>query len=107
MFKQLTLETDQSLFPWSDNQSEEMVIFEPGDFREFTQLAKGDGVAGEFYFRRSGYDLKYTRSYRKLDDIVAYLGGFIEFVIIGATFFIGYYNDLLYSLSLANKLYNF
>lgn len=79
------METDESIWPWEDRSEQVMPIFQPGDFRE--QMVVGEGLpVGEFYLRRSPYTIKYERKFQKFDDIVAYIGGFIEFVIIGASF---------------------
>ncbi|KRX01659.1 hypothetical protein PPERSA_03743 [Pseudocohnilembus persalinus] len=105
-FREVTIETDESIYLWNDKQNQTFAMFQPNDFREQVQTGE-DLLYGEFYIRRSPYTVVYHREYQKLDDIASYIGGFSEVFIVMATVIVGFYNETTLSISLANKLYHF
>ena len=62
------------------------------------QPTQTSGIYSSFYFRKSDQKIKITRVYRKIDDMLSYLGGL--FGIVAAVFgvVISNYNKCCYAL---------
>lgn len=58
------------------------------------------------HFEKSGTYTSYTRTYQKLDTLLAYVGGLIG-TILGLIFILHSYNELCYQLSLGGRLYRY
>ena len=54
--------------------------------------------------RKSSLSLKVSRSYRKLDDTISYIGGLFS-AILSALVLIGMYNQFSYQIDIAQHLY--
>lgn len=57
--------------------------------------------------RRSPYTIIYTRKFSKIDELLSYIGGFIQSIIFICGYLIKEYNEGQYNIKLANKLYRF
>ncbi|CAD8141300.1 unnamed protein product [Paramecium octaurelia] len=108
-FKKYQIRTDQSLVPvFDDEQIENVFTKEPADFRDITTLGSPtDKQYIALYFRRSPYTKYITRQFQKVDDLLSYLGGFVNIVVVFLGFFVGFYNKQQYLIELANKVYDF
>ncbi|CAD8070680.1 unnamed protein product [Paramecium sonneborni] len=104
LITQYDLNNDDSIIYEEFHQSQAFAI----DSRDSKQIVNIDNdVFASFIFKKN--KLKYTvnRSYQKITDLLARLGGFlkISFFILG--FVIQIYNRLQLYLILANKIYEF
>ncbi|CAD8060136.1 unnamed protein product [Paramecium sonneborni] len=108
-FKKYQINTDQSLVPvFDDEQLENVFMKEPADFRDITTLGSPtDKQYIALYFRRSPYTKYITRKFQKVDDLLSYLGGFVNIVVVFLGFFVAFYNKQQYLIELANKVYDF
>ncbi|CAD8143459.1 unnamed protein product [Paramecium octaurelia] len=108
-FKKYQINTDQSLVPvFDDEQVENVFMKEPADFRDITTLGSAtDKQYIALYFRRSPYTKYITRQFQKVDDLLSYLGGFVNIVVVFLGFFVAFYNKQQYLIELANKVYDF
>ncbi|CAD8049224.1 unnamed protein product [Paramecium primaurelia] len=108
-FKKYQINTDESLVPvFDDEQIENVFTKEPADFRDITTLGSPtDKQYIALYFRRSPYTKYITRSFQKVDDLLSYLGGFVNIVVVFLGFFVAFYNKQQYLIELANKVYDF
>lgn len=64
-----------------------------------------NGQYADFYFRKSDQKIKVSRSFRKIDDLLSYIGGL--FGILAAVFGIAikHYNKCSYELEMSNKIF--
>ncbi|CAD8090733.1 unnamed protein product [Paramecium sonneborni] len=104
LITQYDLNNDESIIYENVHQSQAYAV----DSRDSKQVVNIDNdVYASFIFKKN--KLKYTvnRSYQKITDLLARLGGFlkISFFILG--FVIQIYNRLQLYLILANKIYEF
>ncbi len=73
--------------------NESIFLKEPKDYIESTDLGTPkDKSYATFYLRRSFYTLYTNRVYQKLDDILSYLGGFLNIVVLGIGLGVTIYN---------------
>ncbi|EAS00224.3 transmembrane protein, putative (macronuclear) [Tetrahymena thermophila SB210] len=105
-FQQVEIDTDQSLMPQQDIEQNIFPYYSPRDFREQIEAGSPDQYA-VFYFRRSSISNTYKRSFQKIDDLISYIGGFFQAILMVLGFIVGYYNEWVFIVDIANRLYNF
>ncbi|KAL4455127.1 hypothetical protein ABPG74_006509 [Tetrahymena malaccensis] len=105
-FQQVEIDTDESLMPQQDIDENVFPYYSPRDFREQFEAGSPDQYA-VFYFRRSSISNTYKRSFQKIDDLISYIGGFFQAILMVLGFIVGYYNEWVFIVDIANRLYNF
>ncbi|KAM3126722.1 hypothetical protein pb186bvf_021172 [Paramecium bursaria] len=99
---------DESLLPIEDISYNNLYARQTSDYRDLTSLgSKSDTVFARFYFRRSPYTEQIHRSYQKIQELLAQLGGFLQVMLIVFGFLILNYNKFQLMMQLANDLFNF
>ncbi|CAK58154.1 unnamed protein product (macronuclear) [Paramecium tetraurelia] len=84
------------------------LIIQSVDYRDLTELGRDtDQNYAIVYLRRSQFSEYVNRRYMKIDELLAFLGGFLQIMITGFGIFIMYYNKLQLQIELSNKFYNF
>ncbi|EAS03542.2 transmembrane protein, putative (macronuclear) [Tetrahymena thermophila SB210] len=106
-FTQNTINTDQSLIPFKDIQTEQYLRYSFGNLRQQYVIGYQPVVYGDFYIRKDCMSYIHNRSFTKISEILSYIGGFTQVFILFTAIIVNYYNDYMYSISLANKLYDF
>jgi hypothetical protein len=64
-------------------------------------------VMGEYFVRLSTENIKIKKSYRKIDDYLAYVGGILKFILSLVGILVIEYNKFHLDLTIANRLFNF
>jgi hypothetical protein len=83
------MDTDESLSPVEDHYKESgAVILDPAEAMYYK--VRGTEYL-KFYIRKSPIGVEITRSYRKIDDVISYVGGLFSFLLI-AFGFVSLYN---------------
>ncbi|KAL4509332.1 hypothetical protein ABPG72_018263 [Tetrahymena utriculariae] len=106
-FTESTVSTDQSLIPFKDIQEEQYLTYSFGNLRQQYVIGNQSSIYGEFYIRKDNMAYTYNRYFLKVGDILSYIGGFTQVFILVTAIIVNYYNDYMYSISLANKIYDF
>ncbi|KAL4479909.1 hypothetical protein ABPG74_020425 [Tetrahymena malaccensis] len=106
-FTQSNIETDQSLIPFKDIQNESYLLYSFGNLRQQYVLGYQPVIYADFFIRKDSMTYTYSRSFTKISEILSYIGGFTQVFILFTAIIVNYYNDYMYSISLANKLYDF
>ncbi|KAL4509333.1 hypothetical protein ABPG72_018264 [Tetrahymena utriculariae] len=106
-FTENIVNTDQSLIPFQDMQSQSYLHYSFGNLRQQYTIGNQQVVYADFYIRKDSMIYTYNRSFTKISEILSYIGGFTQVFILFTAIIVNYYNDYMYSISLANKLYDF
>ncbi|CAD8100411.1 unnamed protein product [Paramecium primaurelia] len=107
-YRQYIVNNDESLLPYQDIKTEEMIIRKAEDFRDLTELGRDtDTIFATLYLRRSPFTEIINRNYQKVGDLLSYLGGFMQILKVIFGFFIAFYNRTSMLIELSNKLYDF
>ncbi|KAL4479910.1 hypothetical protein ABPG74_020426 [Tetrahymena malaccensis] len=106
-FTESVVSTDQSLIPFKDIQQEQYLTYSFGNLRQQYVIGNSTSVYGDFYIRKDNMVYTYNRYFLKVGDILSYIGGFTQVFILVTAIIVSYYNDYMYSISLANKIYDF
>jgi hypothetical protein len=64
-------------------------------------------VMGEYFVRLSTENIKIKKSYQKIDDYLAYVGGILKFILSLVGILVIEYNKFHLDLTIANRLFNF
>ncbi|EGR34205.1 small GTP-binding protein, putative [Ichthyophthirius multifiliis] len=103
---EFNINTDISLLPYNDIQSEKFPYFNLDGFREQNLIGDFEEFI-EIFISRSYFTKLIERKFQKIDEIIAYVGGFAQAFLIFSAFMVSYYNEYIYAIELANKLYDF
>ncbi|EGR34203.1 hypothetical protein IMG5_020680 [Ichthyophthirius multifiliis] len=98
--------TDESLMPYEDINNQNFPYIQLSGFRESNLLGNYDEYL-DIQINRSYYTNNIYRKFQKIDEIIAYVGGFAQAFLIFSAFLVSYYNEYIYMIELANKLYDF
>ncbi|CAD8066755.1 unnamed protein product [Paramecium primaurelia] len=106
-YQKYNVTTNQNIFPYiEDNQEQLFNIKQQGDFRVNNVQNSGSSYSA-LYMRRSPYTYKVKRDFQDLADLLSYLGGFANIVVMIFGFFISFYNKSQFMIELANQVYDF
>ncbi|CAD8188843.1 unnamed protein product [Paramecium pentaurelia] len=107
-WRKFNFQTDESLTPFKSVKNETYFARTATDFRDLTLLgADTDTIYAQFYLRRSTFTENIQRNYQKVDDLMSYLGGFLQIMIAFFGFFIQVYNKQSQLVDLSNELFDF
>ncbi|CAK60745.1 unnamed protein product (macronuclear) [Paramecium tetraurelia] len=107
-FRKYQFQNDDSLLPFQSINEKELIVRQSVDYREITEIGRqGDKNYGIVYLRRSQFSEYIDRRFTKIDELLSFLGGFLQIMITGFGIFIMYYNKLQLQIELSNKLFNF
>ncbi|CAD8126731.1 unnamed protein product [Paramecium sonneborni] len=106
-YQKYNITTNQNIFPYiEDNQEQLYNIKQQGDFRVSNVQNSGSSYSA-IYMRRSPYTYQLKRDFQDLADLLSYLGGFANIVVMIFGFFITFYNKSQFMIELANQVYDF
>ncbi|CAD8121757.1 unnamed protein product [Paramecium sonneborni] len=108
-YRKYQFENDNSLMPFfKDIHEKELIVRQSVDYRDLTELGRDtDKNYAIVYLRRSQFSEFIYRRFMKIDELLSFLGGFLQIMITGFGIFIMYYNKLSLQIELSNKLYKF
>ncbi|CAD8111553.1 unnamed protein product [Paramecium sonneborni] len=108
-YRKYYFQNDNSLMPFFKSIDEkELIVRQSVDYRDLTELGRNtDQNYAIVYLRRSQFSEFIQRRFMKFDELLSFLGGFLQIMITGFGIFIMYYNKLSLQIELSNKLYNF
>ncbi|CAD8179145.1 unnamed protein product [Paramecium pentaurelia] len=108
-YRKYQFENDDSLMPFFKSiNDKELIVRQSVDYRDLTEIGRDtDRNYAIVYLRRSQFSEYINRRFMKIDELLAFLGGFLQIMITGFGVFIMYYNKLQLQIELSNKLYNF
>ncbi|CAD8096070.1 unnamed protein product [Paramecium primaurelia] len=107
-FRKYDFQNDDSLLPYQSINDKELIVRQSVDYRDLTEIGRDtDENYAIAYLRRSQFSEFINRRYIKIDELLSFLGGFLQIMITGFGIFIMYYNKLSLQIELSNKLYNF
>ncbi|KAL4429874.1 hypothetical protein ABPG74_022897 [Tetrahymena malaccensis] len=100
------VETDESIFLIKQIHQDTYITIDNGDFRQQNAVGQFDKFC-EIFFLRSAYSTDIKRQFMKLDEVISYIGGFSQIFLLISTIIVSFYNEYVYYLELANRLYDF
>ncbi|CAD8062211.1 unnamed protein product [Paramecium primaurelia] len=107
-FRTKKVTTDQGILMYADKQNETFAFRDYGDQREQFEISRiTPNYYGAFYFQRSPYSYNINRKFLRLDELLSYLGGFTQFMIVVVGIIVRFYNRQHMIISIANDLYEF
>ncbi|CAD8197434.1 unnamed protein product [Paramecium pentaurelia] len=107
-FRTKKVTTDQGILMYPDKQNETFAFRDYGDQREQFEISRiTPNYYGAFYFQRSPYSYQINRKFLRLDELLSYLGGFTQFMIVVVGILVRFYNRQHLIVSIANDLYEF
>ncbi|CAD8200045.1 unnamed protein product [Paramecium pentaurelia] len=108
-YRKYDFQNDDSLIPFFKSiNDKELIVRQSVDYRDLTEIGRDtDENYAIAYLRRSQFSEFINRRYIKIDELLSFLGGFLQIMITGFGIFIMYYNKLSLQIELSNKLYNF
>ncbi|CAD8182846.1 unnamed protein product [Paramecium pentaurelia] len=107
-FRTKKVTTDQGILMYPDKQNETFAFRDQGDQREQFEISRiTPNYYGAFYFQRSPYSYQINRKFLRLDELLSYLGGFTQFMIVVVGILVRFYNRQHLIVSIANDLYEF
>ncbi|KAM3131020.1 hypothetical protein pb186bvf_016832 [Paramecium bursaria] len=107
-FRKRSVLTDTGILMVPNVLQTDLASRDIGDHREqiaINQLTPG--YYGAFYPQISPFSYQYNRQYYRLDQLLSYLGGFLQFVIVVVGIVVSFYNKQHLIVSMANDLYEF
>ncbi|CAD8094889.1 unnamed protein product [Paramecium primaurelia] len=107
-FRYKEVNSDRGILMYPDIEKEIYPYREHGDQRDqisINYLTQNN--YGAFYFSRSPYKYIIQRDFMRLDELLSYLGGFTQFMIVIVGIFVSIYNREHLKISMANDLYEF
>ncbi|EAS04032.1 transmembrane protein, putative (macronuclear) [Tetrahymena thermophila SB210] len=106
-FSENVIQTDESLLPFPSILNETIVNFQAGNFRPQYTFGQVGDVFADFFIRKDPFVYKINRSFQKISQIISYIGGFAQIFILVTAILVNQYNEYVYAISLANKIYDF
>ncbi|CAD8171893.1 unnamed protein product [Paramecium pentaurelia] len=107
-FRTKKVTTDQGILMYPDKQNETFAFRDYGDQREQFEISRiTPNYYAAFYFQRSPYSYRINRKFLRLDELLSYLGGFTQFMIVVVGIIVRFYNRQHLIISIANDLYEF
>ncbi|CAD8120490.1 unnamed protein product [Paramecium sonneborni] len=107
-FRTKKVTTDQGILMYPDKQNQTFAFRDYADQREQFEISRiTPNYYGAFYFQRSPYSYQINRNFLRLDELLSYLGGFTQFMIVVVGILVKFYNRQHLIVSIANDLYEF
>ncbi|KAM3131036.1 hypothetical protein pb186bvf_016848 [Paramecium bursaria] len=107
-WRKKTVITDRGILMVPDLSTSVLPSRDSGDFRQqfsINQLTQGYYAA--FYPQLSFYQYTINKSFFRLDQLLSYLGGFLQIVIVAVGLIVKQYNHLHMIVAMANDLFDF
>ena len=96
------IETDESLFPWTESRIEQGLII-PDIFQTIPISVTTDRLAS-FFLAKPSIKTSYTRAFSKIDEFFSYVGGLIG-TILGLMLFMTNFSLMAFELDLAQHFF--
>ncbi|KAM3131032.1 hypothetical protein pb186bvf_016844 [Paramecium bursaria] len=107
-YRQRNVSTDSGILMIPNVVSEIFPARDPNDFRQQTQINNStNGYYGAFYPQQGPYEYLITRQYLRLDELLSYMGGFLQFTIVIIGILVKFYNKQHMVVEMANDLFGF
>ncbi|EAR87805.2 transmembrane protein, putative (macronuclear) [Tetrahymena thermophila SB210] len=106
MLNEQKVRTDESVTLFKDIQETTFVSFKQGEFKQ--QFSVGNFTKySEIFFLRSNFSTTVKRTFLKIDQVISYMGGFCQIFLLVSAIIVSQFNEYVYNIELANKLYDF
>ncbi|KAL4499744.1 hypothetical protein ABPG72_017284 [Tetrahymena utriculariae] len=106
MLNEQTVQTDESVTLLKDIREMNFISFKQGEFRQ--QFSVGNFTKySEIFFLRSNFSTTIKRTFLKIDQVISYMGGFCQIFLLVSAIIVSQFNEYVYNIELANKLYDF
>ncbi|KAL4504641.1 hypothetical protein ABPG73_021488 [Tetrahymena malaccensis] len=106
MLNEQTIQTDESITLIKDIQERSFISFKQGEFKQ--QFSVGNFTKySEIFFLRSNFSTTIKRTFLKIDQVISYMGGFCQIFLLVSAFIVNQFNEYVYNIELANRLYDF
>ncbi|KAL4476109.1 hypothetical protein ABPG74_009842 [Tetrahymena malaccensis] len=106
MLNEQIVRTDESVTLFKDIQEVSFVSFKQGEFKQ--QFSVGNFTKySEIFFLRSNFSTTIKRTFLKIDQVISYMGGFCQIFLLISAIVVSQFNEYVYNIELANKLYDF
>ncbi|CAK59699.1 unnamed protein product (macronuclear) [Paramecium tetraurelia] len=107
-FRTKKVTTDQGILMYPDKLYDAFAFRDYGDQREQFEISRiTPNYYGAFYFQRSPYSYQINRKFLRLDELLSYLGGFTQFMMVVVGILVRFYNRQHLIVSIANDLYEY
>ncbi|KAM3136629.1 hypothetical protein pb186bvf_011265 [Paramecium bursaria] len=107
-YRKYQVQNDESLLPLEDIQQSNYYLRQSSDYRDLTQIGTpADKQFAAVFLRRSNFSQIIKRQYQKISDLLSYLGGFLQIMVVAVGFVIVNYNRAYMMIDLANMLFDF
>ena len=97
------VETDESLMPWEDKRTDTFYSA-PHLHQSFSGRVINDTYF-ELVIHKDPITVTYSRSFNKIDEYLAYVGGLLGFIMV-FMFALSYFAEKAYGVSIAGALFN-
>ncbi|EAS04036.2 transmembrane protein, putative (macronuclear) [Tetrahymena thermophila SB210] len=106
-FSENLIQTDQSLLPFPSLTNETIISFQNGNYRPQYVFGQIGNSYADFFIRKDPFVYRTNRAFQKISQIISYIGGFAQIFILVTAILVNYYNEYIYAISLANRIYDF
>lgn len=89
------MSTDQTLWPWNDIKVEKGIIVDKNDNEQWNYIPSGSTISN-VYLRKGDNKIYINRSFRKLDDMLSYIGGLFGIIAVVVGVLLTYYSQCSY-----------
>ncbi|EAS03545.2 transmembrane protein, putative (macronuclear) [Tetrahymena thermophila SB210] len=102
-----TLKTDQSIMPFQNIETNQLLVYNGGNFRLQYVIGNTNQIVADFYFLKDPISYTHNRQFTKVSQIASYIGGFCQTFILVAAIVVHQYNSYVCAIKIANQLYDF
>ncbi|KAL4509331.1 hypothetical protein ABPG72_018262 [Tetrahymena utriculariae] len=102
-----TINTDQSILPFQNIETEQLLVYNGGNFRLQYVIGNTNQLVADFYFLKDPISQTHHRQFTKISQIASYIGGFCQTFILVAAIVVHQYNSYVCTIKIANQLYDF
>ncbi|KAL4481554.1 hypothetical protein ABPG74_007643 [Tetrahymena malaccensis] len=106
-FSENIIQTDQNLLPFPSITNETIISFQNGNYRPQYVFGQIGNSFADFFIRKDPFVYRTSRAFQKISQIISYIGGFAQIFILVTALLVNYYNEYIYAISLANRIYDF
>ena len=103
---EFNMETDNSLYPWEAKETKNGLIVDPNEKEQWNYIPN-DNTMTKVYFRKSDNKVYITRSFRKIDDMLSYIGGLFGIIAVLFGVLMTYYSQCSFELSLSENIFEY
>ncbi|KAL4479911.1 hypothetical protein ABPG74_020427 [Tetrahymena malaccensis] len=101
------IKTDQSILPFQNIETEQLLVYNGGNFRLQYVIGNTNQLVADFFFLKDPISYTHNRQFTKISQIASYIGGFCQTFILVAAIVVHQYNSYVCAIKIANQLYDF